>query len=825
MTRGFWAASRAARYRLRAGARRDWAGYLAIVLIVGIVGGVAMASVAAARRTQSAVARILAASNPSDLDIDTGSYSAGTVRAISRLPQVRAAESYVALNGLRALPSGFATIDTPFNEQVEVVGSLDGLYLDQDRVIITEGRLANSKRAGEIVISEQTARRFGLRPGQSFDLNLYSGQQAADPRFDPMTRQPLHRVRLTITGIGVFTDEVVQDDIDRIYRVLATPALTRKMAGCCGSYSWTGLKLAGAQRDVDAVQQEYIRRVPAGTPPIFRVTSVVEDQGERAVRPESVAAAVFGLIAALIALVLATQAIRRKIVGGRSPRGVLRAVGASPLALVLEAVLGILCAIAAGVVLAVGVAVAVSPAAPLGVLHRLEPAPGVSFDWLVLGVGAALFLLVLFLAAVALACGDVLARPRAASDHRWTAATAKLGLPVAARAGVGFAFEPDPGGYSRPAGPGIFGTVVALVILVGSLVFGASLSNLVSHPPLYGWAWDTEMLAGSGYGNIPAGQVSQMLARDPDVATWTGAFFAAVEINGHNVPVLATTTNRVGPPVLTGHGVAGPAQILLGPETMAAVGSHVGGTVRVFNSQATLRMRVTGTATMPAIGVGHGSHLSLGIGAVLPATALPAALETRNTPSSPALQGPNTILVRFRPGVDRSAAAQRLTRIAGRLSAIRSTDGVQVLPVQHPAEIVNYRTMGTAPLVLAGLLTAGAVVALVLSLAASVRRRSRELALLKALGFVRGQLIAAVLWQALVTVAIGTAVGIPLGVAAGRFLWTRFAGELYVVPQPVISPATVLAVTVVALAVATLTAVVPGWRAARTPVSTVLRAE
>ena len=78
------------------------------------------------------------------------------------------------------------------------------------------------------MISEQTARRFGLRAGQSFDLNLYSGQQAADPRFDPMTRQPLHRVRLTITGIGVFTDEVVQDDIDRIYRVLATPALTRK---------------------------------------------------------------------------------------------------------------------------------------------------------------------------------------------------------------------------------------------------------------------------------------------------------------------------------------------------------------------------------------------------------------------------------------------------------------------------------------------------------------------------------------------------------------------------------------------------------------------
>jgi FtsX-like permease family len=821
-----WSASSVARYRLRAAVRRDWAGYLVIVLIVGILGGVAMASVAAARRTQSAFPRILAASNPSDLDIDTGSYSAGVVRAISRLPQVRSAESYVALNGLRALPSGFGDLGTPFNEQVEWVGSLDGLYLDQDRVIITDGRRANPRRAGEIMVSEQTARRFGLHTGQSLDLNLYSSQQAGDPRFNPMTRQPLHRVRLTITGIGVFTDEVVQDDIDRIYRVLITPALTKKMAGCCGSYFWTGLKLAHGERDVAAVQQEYVRRLPEGTPPIFRVTSVVESQGERAVRPESVAAAVFGLIAALIALVLATQAIRRKIVGGRNPRGVLRAVGASPVALVLEAVLGILCAIAAGVVLALGVAVAVSPVAPLGVFHRLEPAPGVSFDWVVLGVGAALFLLVLFMAAVALACGDVLTQPhrRGAGNRRWATVTAKLGLPVAARAGVGFAFEPDPGGYSRPAGPGIFGTVAALVILVGSLVFGASLSNLVSHPPLYGWAWDAEILAGSGYGDIPAGQASQMLAHDPDVAAWSGAFFSSVEINGHNVPVLAVTTTRVGPPVLTGHGVAGSAQILLGPETLAAVGGHVGSTVRVYNGKTTLHMRVTGTATMPAIGVGHGSHLSLGLGAVLPASALSPDLKNRNTPSA-ALQGPNTILVRFRPGADRTAAAQRLARIAGRLSAIRSTEGVEVLPVQRPAEIVNYRTMGTAPLVLASLLAAGAVVALALSLAASVRRRSRELALLKALGFVRGQLIAAVIWQALVTVAIGTAVGIPLGIAVGRFLWARFAGELYVVPQPAISPATVLAVTASALTVATLMAILPGWRAARTPVADVLRAE
>lgn len=95
---------------------------------------------------------------------------------------------------------------------MELVGSLDGLYFDQDRVIITSGRRADLRRPGEIVISEQTARRFGLRIGQSLTVNLYSGRQASDPGFNPMTRQPVHRVRLTITGIGVFTDEVVQDD-------------------------------------------------------------------------------------------------------------------------------------------------------------------------------------------------------------------------------------------------------------------------------------------------------------------------------------------------------------------------------------------------------------------------------------------------------------------------------------------------------------------------------------------------------------------------------------------------------------------------------------
>src|SRR5262249_4120144 len=285
-------------------------------------------------------------------------------------------------------------------------------------------------------------------------------------------------------------------------------------------------------------------------------------------------------------------------------RGVLRAVGASPFALVLDACIGIMCAIAVGATLAIAVAVAASPLAPLGQLHRFEPDPGISLDWAVLGAGAAFFLLALSGATAVLAYAEVSARSplRRAAPRRSAAAamTAPFIVPATAAAGICLAFGPGSGGDSRPARPSMSGTIVALVVLVGSLVFGASLSNLVSHPALYGWTWDREMLAGSGYGNIPLPQARLMLGHNPDIAAWSGDYFDSAEINGHSVPVIAMTSARVSPPILAGHALAGPGQIVLGPETLALVGGHVGGPVRVFNGRTTIVMRVAGTAAMPA---------------------------------------------------------------------------------------------------------------------------------------------------------------------------------------------------------------------------------
>ena len=70
-----------------------------------------------------------------------------------------------------------------------------------------------------------------------------------------------------------------------------------------------------------------------------------------------------------------------------------------------------------------------------------------------------------------------------------------------------------------------------------------------------------------------------------------------------------------------------------------------------------------------------------------------------------------------------------LNRIAAKLSQ-PTNYGVAVMSVQHPAEIVNYRSMDSTPLLLGAALALAAVAALALTLVTSVRRRRRDLALL-----------------------------------------------------------------------------------------------
>ena len=126
---------------------------------------------------------------------------------------------------------------------------------------------------------------------------------------------------------------------------------------------------------------------------------------------------------------------------------------------------------------------------------------------------------------------------------------------------------------------------------------------------------------------------------------------------------------------------------------------------------------------------------------------------------------------------------------------------------------------------LASALAAGAIVALGLTLAASVRRRRRDLALLKTIGFTQRQLAESVAWQASVAAAIGIVVGIPLGIALGRWLWTLFARQIYAVPEPTVPVLSVALVGLGALVLANVVAAGPARSAARTSTGLLLRDE
>jgi ABC-type lipoprotein release transport system permease subunit len=68
-------------------------------------------------------------------------------------------------------------------------------------------------------------------------------------------------------------------------------------------------------------------------------------------------------------------------------------------------------------------------------------------------------------------------------------------------------------------------------------------------------------------------------------------------------------------------------------------------------------------------------------------------------------------------------------------------------------------------------------------------------------------------------------VGVPAGIAAGRWIWLAVADQVGVVPEPVLPAALLAAVAAATVLVANLVAAVPAWMAARTHPATVLRAE
>jgi ABC-type lipoprotein release transport system permease subunit len=106
-----------------------------------------------------------------------------------------------------------------------------------------------------------------------------------------------------------------------------------------------------------------------------------------------------------------------------------------------------------------------------------------------------------------------------------------------------------------------------------------------------------------------------------------------------------------------------------------------------------------------------------------------------------------------------------------------------------------------------------------------VRRRRRDLAVLKTLGLLRSQLLRVVSWQATALAAAALLVGLPLGVLAGRWAWVLFASSAGVGSSADVPVPLVLLAIPATLILANLIAAGPGWTAARIRPALILRTE
>ena len=613
---------------------------------------------------------------------------------------------------------------------------------------------------------------------------------------------------------------------------VVTPALTKRLEACCAYYSYVSLHIQRGRVRQAAVLSAVNKLVPNLGPVGGSTTwAPYVAKAERTIRPEAVAIGLFGLIAALAALVINGQVIGRLVRRNSADGAVVRALGAGPGMAMADGLVGVIGAVVAGSLLATAVAVGLSPLAPLGPVRPVYPDLGVSFDWTVLGLGFVLFLVVLtgtaLLVAYRLAPHRLAARARRPErDPAWNRAAASTGLPPSAVLGLRSALGSGSAQSVAPVRSALLGAVVAVVVIVTSVTFGASLNALVSQPSLFGWNWDYALLAGfSGAENLPAAQTAALLDHDPAVAHWTGVYFESTELDRRGVPVLAMTPGAsVGPSMLSGHALAAPSQIVLGPATLATLHAHLGSTVVANVDGRVWTLHVVGTATLPTIGGSGQPVMEMGSGAVM-ATSLFSATD-RNQQGSP-VAGPMAAFITIKPGVSQPAALHSLDHATAVLNRPSDPDGPigGVVSALRPAEIANYRTVGATPALLAAVLAAGAVGALGLTLVASVRQRRRQFAVLKALGFTRRQLAASVAWQSSLAAVIGVIVGVPIGVALGRFLWTLFARGISAVPHPTVPVASVLGVALGAIVFANLVALFPGRVAARTRTSLLLRAE
>jgi len=762
--------------RFRVELRSSWRAWLTLAVLTGIAGGVLVTAAAGARRTDSALARHLAAYGYSDVGVFTQDLSA--LRLAEKLPQVAAASVGEELD-FHARDAQGRDIPVVGPKAMLMYASTDGRDgVALNRWKLLAGRRPEPNRLVEAVLDSRAARTFGVGVGDTVGLRV--SDQA---------------VRVRVVGVVAATDPVNHP----AGVVHLTPAFYRAFPGS-GFDFILDARLGRGSADLAAFRRG-IARVRTVGPVVDRRDVSRGIQGS--IHNLAQALWVGTALGAFLSLLVLAQSFARLAGSAALQFPTLRAVGMTGRQLVA---LGIARAgtIALGAAaLTVAISAASSPLTPIGYARELEPKPGFAVDLLAFGLGGAAVLAAVLLVGslaawrAARPCEPGLAegtgRVRAAD------ALARRGLPAPMATGVRFALARGRSSRAVPVGSALVGAVLAVVVVGAALTFSASLHHLFSTPRLFGQNWD--------YRSEWAAERPTAVAtieRDPSIsAVALGDDKSFVSVEGRHVGVRAMhdIKGSLPPTVIEGRAPRREGEILLGTKTMHALGLRIGDTVEVRGTLGE-RMRIVGRGVLPT---GYALHNDLGEGAAMTWS---TAVRIGAT-----IGGAYVLQARIAPGADRARTLAKLQRLL-----VAPAPGL-------PAPVADFGGVSELPAVISALLVAVAIGALAQTLVFSVRRRRRDLAILKTLGFDRRQVLSSVAWQATTFAAVGLIVGLPLGDALGRWAWNLFAEQLGVIPETVTPVPLLLLIVPGAILLANAVAIVPGHVAARTRPAPVLRAE
>jgi hypothetical protein len=811
--------------RARAELRARWRAWLGLMLLLGLAGGTVMALAAGARRTDTAYDRLVAAERPADLEIRTTNLLEGaegrdpvTLDQLEHLPGLVESGRFLEFAADQGDNRSLLT-DTYFETLAPEDQGAVGFVA---RWKLLAGRHADPARADEAMIGFTVAEQYRLRVGSPLRLRLLTREEAGVLYQDgTLVRLPPAStgrwVDLRVVGVvapaGQFPPRVGVP----VGAVMLTPAFARAVGDRYAVDERLRVRAAGG----DGLRRFGARVERLTGKPLDEVGDSGADTAaltRRALHLPAVAMRFMAALAAAAALLVAGQALARQVFLEADDVPTLQALGMSTGQLWGTGMLRAVMVGAGGVVVAVVISLALSGLFPLGLAATAEPRPGPAADGVGLAAGAGLFLAAVL--ALAAAPAWRAAKPGrddapAARPSATAAALAGAGVPPTGVVGVRLALEPGRGRTAMPVRATTLAAVVAAAALAAALTLGASLDHFLRTPRLYGWNWDVGI--GDGAGPTLDGRIDRLLAGGPAIEHLSSGTIALLDFGGGGPALVLTWATQpvrgsITPTVIDGRAPVGPDEILLGGRTLEAAGVRVGDQVEVRpvavgwqpleKPARPHRLRVVGTGVLPLEGG------LLGEGAAITWDGLEQLLSASTNPSR------NLLLLRWASGVDAQQASAGLAAETRRL----------ILP-QQPADVANFGRVENLPVLFAALVAAVATAMLIHALVTSVRRRRRDLAVLKTLGFTRAQVSGAVAWQATVMAAIALAVGLPFGVAAGRWLWTLFATRIFVLPEPVVPRQAVLLLVPATVLVANLVAAVPAWMAARTRPATVLRAE